>query len=274
MTSIEASASEVRSYLLSTQRWIGIGILTVVATFAVIGPPLIGADPLRPNLRDAFAGLSGAHPLGTDHLGRDNLARLAHGTRRSLGFGLASVVTAALLGVSFGLLAAWRGGLVDRVLSMLCSGVMALPGILIILMVAAFAPGAFWPLYLGLALALWVEYFRVVRAMAATRLARPDVEAARLLRLRPTTILRRHLLPDLGPIVVTLMAFGLATAVVAVATLSYIGIGLRPPTPELGAIMAELMPHYDRAPSLLLMPAGMLLVTVVGLFLLTGRDPR
>lgn len=145
------------------------------------------------------------------------------------------MLAAACPGIVLGLLAAWFGGVADRVLSALCDAIMALPGLLLVLIVAAFAPGAFWPLFLGLALALWVEYFRLVRTIAIRRLAAPDVEAARLFGFSASHVVRRHLLPELWPALATLMAFGFAAVIVAISTLSFIGIGMRPPTPEWGA---------------------------------------
>ncbi|HEV7368754.1 ABC transporter permease [Arenibaculum sp.] len=255
------------------RRALGAGLLLAVGLLALAGPWLIDADPLRQDLRAALRGPGGGHPLGTDHLGRDMLARLAHAARLSLGLGAATVLTAAVPGVLLGLAAAWRGGAVDRALGALCASVMALPGLLLVLVLAGFAPGAFWPLYVGLALASWVEYFRVVRAVAASRLARPDVEAARLLGFGPAHVVRRHLLPDLVGPLATLMAFGLAATVVAVSSLSFVGIGLRPPTPEWGNMMTELLPYHAEAPLQLLMPGTLLFATVLGLALVCGREP-
>ncbi len=157
-------------------------------------------------------------------------------------------------------------------LSTLCDSVMALPGLLLVMILAAFAPGEMWPLFLGLALVLWVEVFRMVRTVARGRLTAPDVEAARLFGFGPVHVVRRHLLPALLPMLVTLGAFGLATVVVAVSTLSFVGIGLRPPTPELGSMMTELLPHHAEAPLQVLMPAALLCLTVLGLHLAAGRD--
>jgi len=258
----------------SGRRAVGAALLAAIALFALIGPLVIDSDPLRQNLRAVLRPPGGAEFLGTDHLGRSMLARLAHAARLSLGLGLLTVVTAAVPGVAFGLIGAWRGGATDRLLSALCDGVMALPGLLLVLIVAAFAPGRFWPLYLGIALTLWVEYFRVVRTVARARLAAPDVEAARLLGFGVVHIVRRHLWPDLARVVGTLMAFGLATSVVALSTLSFVGIGLRPPTPEWGSMMTELLPHYAEAPAQVLMPGVLLCLTVLGLQLVAGGDPR
>lgn len=256
------------------RRLVGFTLLGFMAAFALLGPWLIPADPLKQDLRSVLMPPGDGFVLGADHLGRSMAARLAHAARLSLGLGAITVLSAAVPGVLLGIVAAWTGGWPDRALSALCDAVMALPGLLLVLIVAAFAPGAFWPLYLGLALALWVEYFRVVRTVARRRLAAPDVEAARLLGFSPAHIVRRHLLPDLAPVVTTLMAFGLAASIVAISTLSYVGIGLKPPTPEWGSMITELLPYHHEAPVQVLLPAAFLSVTVLGLHLAAGRDPR
>jgi peptide/nickel transport system permease protein len=254
------------------RRTVGLALLACVAVFAFAGPALIAADPLRQDLRAFLLPPGGAHWLGTDHLGRSMLARLAHAARLSLSLGALTVLAAAVPGTALGLLAAWRGGWTDRVLSALCDGLMALPGLLLVMILATLSPGETWPLFLGLALVLWVENFHVVRTVARGRLTAPDVEAARLFGFGPVHIVRRHLLPDLLPMLVTLAAFGLATVVVAVSTLSFVGIGLRPPTPELGSMMTELLPHHAEAPLQVLMPAALLCLTVLGLHLAAARD--
>jgi peptide/nickel transport system permease protein len=255
-------------------RVLGASLIAGVVAFAAIGPAAIAIDPLGQDLSAVLAAPGAAHLLGTDHLGRSMLARLAHGTRISLGLAVLTALTAAIPGTLLGLIAAWRGGWIARGLSLVADAVLALPGLLLVLLLAAFAPGEFLPLYVGLALALWVEYFRVVRASAAALLARPQVEAARLLGFGPLHIVRRHLVPELAPLVSTLVAFSVGAAVLAISTLSFVGIGLRPPVPEWGSMMTELLPYYDEAPAQLLMPAALLFATVLGLQPLAGRDPR
>jgi len=245
-------------------RRVGFVLLALVAGFGLVAPLLAG-DPMRQDLSATLAGPASAHWLGTDHLGRDMLARLAHATRLSVGMALAAALAAAAPGVLLGLLAAWRGGLVERALTMLADGVMALPGLLLVVLAAAFAPGEFLPLYLGLALALWVEFFRVTRGTAATLLAAPAVEAARLLGFGPWHVLRHHILPELAPMLATLLAFSAATAVTAISALAFVGIGLRPPTAEWGSMMTELLPYYEEAPLQLLLPGVLLALTVLGL---------
>lgn len=257
---------------LRPRRVVGLAVLAGVAGFALAGPALVGIDPLRQDLGAVLASPGPAHPLGTDHLGRSILARLATGTRVSLGLGLLTAASAAIPGVALGLLAAWRGGWIDRALALVGDAVLALPGLLLVVLLAAFAPGEFAPLYLGLGLSLWVEYFRVVRASAAALLARPQVEAARLLGFGALHIVRRHVMPELLPQLATLGAFSVGTAILAISTLSFVGIGLRPPMPEWGAMMTELLPYYDEAPLQLMAPAVLLFATVLGLQLAAGGE--
>lgn len=234
----------------------GMALLLAIGAFALLGPALVGIDPASQTLSRFLEAPSLAHPLGLDHLGRSMLARLAYGAQLSLSMAVLSVLSAAVPGTVLGLLAAWRGGWLDRGLSALADAVLALPGLLLVLLLAAFAPGQFWPLYVGISLALWVEYFRVTRSAAALVLAGPQVEASRLLGFGPLYILRRHLAPALLPRLATLMRFGFGGAVLAMAALGFIGVGLQPPTPELGVMMIELLPYYSEAPWLVGAPVA------------------
>jgi len=223
-----------RRFSLRSRRGTGIVLLMLIAVFAVFGPWLIAIDPARQELARFLESPSWAQPLGMDQLGRSMLARLAHATRLSLSMAVLSVLSAAIPGTLIGVAAAWRGGWVERVLTALADAVLALPGLLLVLLLAAFAPGQFWPLYVGISLALWVEYFRVVRAASHILLASPQVEASRLLGFNTIYIVRRHLLPVLLPRIFTLMRFGLAGAVLAMSALGFVGVGLQPPTSGAG----------------------------------------
>lgn len=246
----------------------GIVLLAAIGLFALFGPWLIGIDPASQQLARFLEAPSLAHPLGFDQLGRSMLARLAHGAQLSLSLAAVSVLSAALPGTVLGLLAVWRGGWLERVLAAFADAVLALPGLLLVLLLSAFTPGGFWPLYVGISLALWVEYFRVVRAAGRILLASPHVEAARLLGFGPLHIVRRHLLPELLPRLFTLMRFGFAGAVLAMSALGFVGVGLQPPTPELGVMMIELLPYYGEAPWLIGAPVLLLFLTLLGLLLL------
>ncbi len=259
------------------RRWrrrIGIALLALVAAFALLGPWLVGTDPAVQVLADSLAPPGAAYWLGADVLGRSVLARLAHAAQLSLGLALLAAVTAAVPGVLLGVTAAWRGGRTERALVMLSDAVLAVPGLLLVLLFAALAPGGHWALYAGLSLSLWVEYFRVSRAASRPVLRGDAVQASRLLGFGPLYVLRRHLLPALAPLLGTLLAFSAAQAVLALAALGFIGVGLQPPTAELGLMMTEYLPHYQEAPWLIAAPVALLMLLVLGMMLLTGNGDR
>ncbi len=257
-----------------SRRALGALLLGLLLLFGLLGPELVAADPAHQDLSAALSPPGGAHLLGTDHLGRSVLARLAHATRLSLGIAAATVAAAAVAGTLLGLLAALRGGWTDRGLGLLATATQALPGLLLVLLVLAFAPGSVLAMALGIALAQWVDFFRVVRAQARGLLARPHAEAARVLGFGPGYAARRLLLPELAPVLGTLAAFGLGGAVAAVATLGFVNVGVRPPTAELGSMTVELLPYMAEAPAQALLPAAIVCAAVLGCQLLAGERRR
>jgi len=255
---------------LGLSRTVGLSLLAILAAVTVIGPDLVGQDPAKQSLLEARQPPSADHLLGTDHLGRDMAARLLSGAQLSLSLALLSVLTAGIPGTALGVLAAWRGGWTDRLLTSFADAVLALPGLLLVLMLAAISPGSWWALYAGISLTLWVEYFRYTRQRARIVLADPSVEASRLLALPARLIVLRHLVPEIGPGLMTVAAFGAASAVTAVAALGFVSVGVRPPTAEWGVMMTELLPYWREAPFLILQPVICLVVTVLALHLSVG----
>jgi peptide/nickel transport system permease protein len=230
----------------------------------------LAQDPHAQNLSQTLQSPNAAHWLGSDHLGRDLLARLGEAMRVSIGLALASSALAVLLGGALGLLAAWRGGWVDRACSLLADAVCAIPALLWVLLIAALAPGEKWALYSGLVLTAWVEFFRFVRLTAQSILAGPQVEASRLLGFGSAQVLRWHVWPPMSGSLLTLWSYAVANAVLALAALGFVGIGIRPPTAELGLMMTEALPYYAQAPWLLICPV-LLLVGVVMLLQALAR---
>jgi peptide/nickel transport system permease protein len=254
-----------------TRRAAVLGLLAL-GTLAVVGP-LVLPDPAAQDLGRFLEGPSLAEPLGRDDYGRSVLARVAHATRLSLVLAAACVVTALLLGTVAGVAAAYAGGWVDAVLRSVSEAFVAIPALLVVLLVSALAPGgSIWGLYLGLALAQWVEYFRVVRARAGLVLGSPAVEAAGLLGLGPLHVVRRHLWPDLRPLLTTLAALGMVTSILAMSTLGFVKVGVQPPRAELGLMITESFPFYDVAPWMSLAPIAVLFVLTVCLLTLRSTE--
>jgi peptide/nickel transport system permease protein len=232
--------------------------------------PWFAQDPHAQNLQATLLAPRIQNWLGTDHLGRDVLARLAQAVRVSLGLALGSSALAVILGCGLGLLAAWRGGWADRACCLLADAVCAIPALLWVLLIAALAPGEKWALYSGLVLTAWVEFFRFVRPTAQSVLAGPQVQASRLLGFGAAHVLRWHVWPPMAGSLLTLWSYAVANAVLALAALGFVGIGIRPPTAELGLMMTEALPYYAQAPWLLAAPV-MLLVSVVMLLQALAR---
>jgi peptide/nickel transport system permease protein len=249
------------------------GGLTALVGFALIGP-LVLPDPTSQDLSRFLEAPTWSEPLGRDDFGRSVVSRVAHATRLSLALAAVCVLTALILGTATGILAAWRGGWVDSVLRSVSEVFVALPALLIVLLFAAMASdGSLWTLYIGLALAQWVEYFRVVRARAAVVMASPAVEAAGLLKLGPVHVVRRHLLPDLRPLLATLASLGMVTAILAMATLGFVKVGLQPPRAELGLMVTESFPFYDVAPWLAIAPVTVLFLLTICLLGVRRSEP-
>lgn len=249
--------------------WLTLVLVGVLALFTAWW----GHDPHVQALNDTLSPPRSQHWLGTDHLGRDTLARLGEATRVSLGLAMGSAALAVLLGSLLGVIAAWQQGLVDRLLCLVADAVSALPGLLWVLLVAAIAPGHKWALYSGLVLMAWVEFFRYVRAHTLSSLNSQPVQASRLLGFGPGYLLRWHVLPPLRGSLFMLWAYAVAQAVLAVAALGFVGIGLRPPIAELGLLMTEALPYYEEAPWLLASPV-LLLITVVAALQALVRKPE
>ena len=242
----------------------GLPVLMAVLLLGVISVWL-GQNPAHQNLSNTLAVPSPAHWLGTDHLGRDLMARLGEAIRVSLWLALGSAFLAVTLGTLLGLCAAWRRGLTDRLLCLCADGVAAIPGLLWVLLVAALAPGQKWALYSGLVLTAWVEFFRLVRSQALATLAGDGVQAGRLLGFGAPYLLRWYVLPPMVGDLLRLWSYAIANAVLAVAALGFVGVGLRPPTAELGLMMTEALPYYDAAPWLLAAPVVVLVLVVSAL---------
>lgn len=247
----------------SWSRLLAASLLALIAAFALIGP-LVLPDPAAQDLARFLESPRLSEPLGRDDYGRSVLARLAHATRLSLLLAALCVGTALVLGTATGIAAAWFGGWVDAALRGLSEVFVALPALLVVLLFAALAAdGSLWTLYVGLALVQWVEYFRVVRARSGLVLGSPAVEAASLLRLGPLHVLRRHLWPELRPLITTLAALGMVTCILSVSTLGFIKVGLQPPRAELGLMVTEGFPFYDMAPWMSVAPVAVLFLVTI-----------
>lgn len=271
MTTVDSSVARTRSRWSASQLF-GAALLLALGAFAFLGPAVMQVDPAAQDFAASLAPIGGEYLLGADHYGRSLFARLAHGARLSFTMAFLTMLAAAAPGVLLGLVAAWCGGWLQRAADLLATVVLALPGLMLVLLLLAFAPGNHGPMFLGMALTLWVEFYRVTRATTATILVQPHIEAARMLGFSPGYILCSIVLPSIAPTIATLAVFAMATTIIAVSTLSAISVGLQPPTPELGSMIVELLPYYAEAPLHVLLPAVLIFLLVLGLQLVAQGD--
>ena len=245
-------------------------VLSALVGFAVLAPLFDPIGPFKQSLMKALSGPEAGAPFGYDHLGRSMYSRLAHALRLSLLLAFAATFTAAAIGIFLGVLASWRGGWADRALSMIADSVLALPALLLVLMMGVILPSTALAFWAGLALVQWIEFFRLTRSTARSHLASPAVEAATLQGFGPVWVFRRILWPEIGPMLRTASAFGVANAIAAIAALGFVSVGMRAPTPELGLMMVELLPSWREAPHALMQPVLVCFALLLALNLIAG----
>jgi peptide/nickel transport system permease protein len=258
---------------------IGLTLVVLAVVAALFGPWLVSADPRSQELALRLAGPTLAHPLGLDELGRDILARLVSGARVSLIVGLSVVSVSSLVGVVVGGIAGYAGGWADTLIGRIIDVLMAFPGILLaIALVAALGP-SLRNVVIALATIGWVGYARLVRGQVLKAREFEYVQAARSLGASAPRVLVRHVLPSAYPAVLVQATLGMAGAIVAEASLSFLGLGVQPPTPSWGAMLDAGRGHLLDAPHLTIFPGLAIALLVLGFnFLGDGlrdrMDPR
>jgi peptide/nickel transport system permease protein len=244
----------------SSPLWLGIVPALAMLALAAVGPLLLTVDPNKQNLLDAYSGPFGSYFLGADHLGRSIGARLVEGARPSLGIAFAGVVASAVTGAALGLLGAYYGGWTRRIVMRFADVFIACPSLLFVILVSGLLGGGLGPVFFALWVSQWPGFARLADAAARRELIASHVESARLLGYPATYILWRHVLPGIGPYVYSLAALTLGANVLTISSVGFLGIGLRPPTAEWGAMIAETMSFARTAPHMVLVPAAAILI--------------
>jgi peptide/nickel transport system permease protein len=229
---------------------------------AVAGPFLSPWDPSAQELARRLESPSAAHPLGLDELGRDILARLLVGARISLLVGIAVVSVSSAAGMLFGSIAGYFGGVVDDAISRVIDVLMAFPGILLAIALVAVLGPSLVNVVLALSVIGWVGYARLVRGQALRARELEFVQAARASGASAARIVLRHILPTAIPAVVVQATLGMAGAIIAEAALSFLGLGVQPPTPSWGTMLDAGRAHLFDAPHLTIFP-GLAIATLV-----------
>jgi oligopeptide transport system permease protein len=261
------------------------GALVIFMVVVALFGPLVAPHAYDAQDRvNALVGSTPKHPLGTDNLGQDVFSRLIYGARVSLSVGVVVELIEVLIGVTLGLLAAYKGGLWDKILMRVTDAMFAFPDLLFaILLVGIIRPsspvGSFLTVFVALALVGWPGMARLVRGQALALREKEYVEAARAIGVSGWGIATRHLLPNmLSPIIVA-VTVNIAAVIMAEATLSFLGIGIQPPYPSWGRMISDARPYMQSQPMLLVFPSLALGLTVLafnffGDALRDALDPR
>src|SRR5215218_6413771 len=242
----------------------GLIIVIVAALAAVAGPHLSPYDPSAQELARRLEAPSRAHPLGLDELGRDILARLLEGARISRLVGIAVVSTSSMVGMLFGSVAGYFGGVVDDVISRVIDVLMAFPGILLAIALVAVLGPSLRNVVLALSVIGWVGYARLVRGQVLRAREFEFVQAARALGATTPRVLLRHVIPTTLPAVTVQATLGMGGAILAEAALSFLGLGVQPPTPSWGTMLSYGRTHLLDAPHLTVFPGLAIAVLVLG----------
>ena len=264
--------------------WLALAFVASLFVMAAAAPLLAPHDPVRQSLRmrlkpPTLEGSDGrAHPLGTDHLGRDVLSRVIYGSRVSLLIGFAAVAVGSVVGATLGIVAGYRRGAFDTVIMTVADAQLAFPFILLAIGIIAVLGPSFPTLIVVVGLSGWMTYARVLRAQVLVLRSREFVDAIHGLGGSTLRIILRHILPNVLSSLVVIATLELARAIVLEATLSFLGLGIQPPTPSWGGMIHEGREYLDSAwwistfPGLILLLSS-LVVSRLGDWLRDVLDP-
>ncbi|MGH2374094.1 MAG: ABC transporter permease [bacterium] len=264
---------------------VGLSVITVVVLLAVGAPLATPHSPAALNIANRLVppawspGGSTRHLLGTDHLGRDVLSRLAYGARISLLVGLSAVAISGLVGISLGLIAGYYRGWLDDVIMRLADFELAFPFILLAIAILAVLGPGLEKVILVLGLTGWAQYCRLTRAQVLGLRETEFVEAARTIGASTSRILLRHVLPNALAPVIVIASFSVASVIIAEASLSFLGLGIPPAVPSWGGMLSEGRAYIERAWWLVTFPGLALMLTVLSINILgdalrDALDPR
>jgi peptide/nickel transport system permease protein len=243
---------------------IGLVLVALFFSLAVLAPWLSPQDPAYIDLPSRLQNASHAHWFGTDELGRDILSRIIYGSRISMLVGVSVVAGSLFLGLIFGSIAGFYGGTIDRLFNIVVmNAFLSFPGILLAIAFVAFLGPGIFNLILALCIGGWVGYARLIRAQVLAAREREFVEAARALGASDWRVLTRHILPNIIQPVIVQGAIGMAGAVLAEATMSFLGLGVPPPTASWGSMLNDGRSHLFDSPHLVLIPAAAVMLAVL-----------
>jgi peptide/nickel transport system permease protein len=258
---------------------VGLCILVVIVSAALAAPLISPYDPIKTNQRLSLTPPSAEHFMGTDRFGRDIFSRVLWAGQSSLPIGIVSVLIGVVFGVSVGLAAGYYGGWFDAVSMRIVDLLLAFPGILLALAIIAILGGSLINLMIAVGISSIPDYVRITRGTVLSVKQREFVVAARVVGCRGPSIILRHILPNAVAPLIVLATLGMAGAIITGSALSFLGLGIKPPTPEWGNMLAEGREFLEHAAWVAFFPGAAIMLTVLSINLLGDGlrdtlDPR
>jgi peptide/nickel transport system permease protein len=269
----------VKAVLHDRTAMIGVVLVSVLALAGIFGGILATQDPNAVDVLNRFDSPSRQHYFGTDHLGRDVFSRVLDGARLSIGSAVVAGLATAVVGLVMGMLAGYFGGFVDTVISRIVDVLLAFPLLLLALAITGVLGPGLRNIIISLVVASWAQYARIVRGAVLAEKNKTYVEAARSGGASHLRVLFLHILPNIVAPVIVWTTLDTGIMLLAVSSLSFLGLGVKPPAAEWGAMLSEGRSYLDHAPQMMFFPGAAIFLTVLGLNLLgdglrDALDPR
>ncbi len=274
------NASPYKMAAANTPAIIAAALLVLLVLTAIIGPSLVSYDPLAMDLNQIKRPPDTTHYLGTDSKGRDILSRIVSGARISLAVGIASAALSLCIGIFFGLIAGYFGGKTDIILSQIFDIFLAFPSLLLAIGISAvMTPPGLTSAMLAITIVGWAGFARLVRGITLTLKEQTYVDASKAMGASPARILYKHILPNAIPLLLVAGSLRVGGFILLEASLSFLGLGVQPPTPTWGSMISLNRDYINSAPWMVIFPGIAICITVIsfniiGDFLRDRLDPR
>lgn len=258
----------VRAFNTNKTSWVGLGLFVFVALMALLAPWISPHDPIEQDILSKLQGPSGTYWFGTDYFGRDILSRILHGAQYSLFIGLTATIFAMVVGSTIGILAGYFGGRFDLLVMQTMDILLAFPSLILGLIIVAMLGPSLGNIIIAIALTTIPSFARIARAPTIAVKEREFVEAGRALGYSDARLMFGHILPNILPEILVMFSLWTASAIRIEASLAFIGLGLKPPTPTWGGMIREGFENILDSYWLVLMPGLAILIVVFALNLL------
>lgn len=269
----------IRDLTSNTSALVAAVLLALLVLTAIVGPSLVSYKPEAMDLDNLKQPPNAQHLLGTDSIGRDILSRVVYGARISLSMGIIASAVSLCIGIFFGLIAGYFGGTVDAFFSQVFDIFLAFPSLLLAIGISAVMPPGLTSAMLAITLVGWAGFARLVRGITLSLKEQTYVEASRALGASPARILYRHILPNALPLILVAGSLRVGGFILLEAALSFLGLGVQPPTPTWGSMISLNRAYINSAPWMVIFPGLAISITVIsfnilGDFLRDKLDPR